>query len=838
MAELTIPSALQLAIQHHQAGRLREAEASYRKILARDPQCVDALHLLGVIAHQVGQHELAVELIGRAAALAPDTPAIHSNLGEAYRHLHRLDAAVANFHRALTLQPDFPDALNNLGNALIAQHKPDEAEACFRRALALQPDLCSAHYNLGLILRARGQLNEAVASLRQTLVLNPNLAEAHNNLGSLFGDLGRFDEALACFHQALVLKPDFSQAHSNVGDLLRLRGQIDEAVAAYRQALAFNPDLASAHYHLGLIAIARGRSDEALASFRQALALQPNFAIAHYHLGNFCMERGQSEEAAAYFLKALALDPGLAEAHNNLGGLLKDRGQLDDAAACFQRALELKPDLAQAHSNLGQIFRLRGELDEAVACYRRTLALDPALAETHNSLGNALGDLGQFDEAILSYRRAGELKGNDPQVHSNLVYTLHFHPRYDAQAIHQEHRRWCEEHATPLTKSIPPHPNDRTPDRRLRLGYVSPDFRHQAECFFVLPLLEAHDHAQVEVHAYASVRAPDATTERMRRSFDVWHDVLHLTDAQLADQIRADGIDILIDLTMHMANHRLLTFARKPAPVQVTWLAYPATTGLAAIDYRLSDRRLEPPGESDPFSAEIPVRLPDSWCCYDPLIERPPSCVPPAMQTGRITFGSLNHFRKINEEVLHLWARVLVAVPDSRLLLLSPAGSAQERVSTMLSKQGVTADRVAFVSLQPRPEYLQTYEQIDICLDPFPYNGITTTLDALWMGVPVLTLPGPLPPARVGASFLTTLGLPELIASSETDYIVRAAALARDLPRLAGLRAELRERMQRSPLMDAPRFARNVEGAYRAMWHRWCGQRTPTIASTPPAPSP
>ena len=796
MAKLPTSQALPLAIQHHQAGRLPQAEALYREVLARDPQCVDALHYLGVIAHQVGKHGLAAELIGRAAALAPEQAAIHSNLGEAYRHLGRLDEAIASFRQALALQPNYPDALSNLGNALTTQCQFDEAIACYRQVLTHQPHSASAHYNLGIPLTQLDRFDEAVACFQQAIVLKPDFAEAHSNLGKIFSRRRRFGDASVSFRQALALKPDFAEAHNNLGNLHRAQGQLDEAIACFRQALTLKPHLAKTHSNLGGVFSQRGRLDEAIASFNQAIALDPNLAEAHYNLGSALQQRRQLVDAIACYQRALALNPDYAEAYNNLGCAFELRGQLDDALACCQRALTLKPGYVEAHTNLGNIFKAQGRLDNALACYRRACELNPGYLPAH----------------------------------SNLIYALHFHVGSDATAIRDEHRCWCERHAAPLATLKHPHANDRTPERRLRLGYVSPDFRNQAECFFVLPLLEAHDHTRFEIYAYASVSNPDGITERMRHSFDVWHDVLPLTDAQLADQIRTDGIDLLVDLTMHMAHNRMPVFACKPAPVQVTWLGYPATAGLDTIDYRLTDHHLEPAGEDYPFSAETPVRLPDSWCCYQPVTDMPPCADPPVLRKGHITFGSLNNFCKINEAVLHRWARVLLAVPNSALLLLCPEGTTRQRTLALLSTQGVDSNRIEFVARQSRQDYLRTYHRIDICLDPFPYNGITTTLDALWMGVPVLTLPGPLPPARVGASLLTTLGLPELIASSETDYIVRATALARDLPRLAGLRAGLRERMQRSPLMDAPRFARAVETAYCTMWQRWC-----TLSASPSA---
>jgi predicted O-linked N-acetylglucosamine transferase (SPINDLY family) len=340
----------------------------------------------------------------------------------------------------------------------------------------------------------------------------------------------------------------------------------------------------------------------------------------------------------------------------------------------------------------------------------------------------------------------------------------------------------------------------------------------------VVPLLQAHDHTGLEIHGYASVQRPDDLTATLRQAADVWHDALGVSDEALAEQIRADGIDILVDLTMHMSQNRLLLFARQPAPVQVTWLAYPGGTGLSAFAFRLTDHHLDPEGAPWSESVEQPLRLPDSWFCYDPIDEFPPVGELPALQEGRVTFGSLNNFGKLNEAVFTVWIKVLSAVEGSRLLLVCPDGQTRERVRQFFLSHGIGEDRLELVGLCPYFDYLRLYQRIDIGLDPFPFSGGTTTCDATWMGVPVVTLPGQRGVSRMGLSILSTVGLPELIAQSEEEYVKIARTLAQDLPRLAALRAGLRERMKASPFMDAPRFARHVEAAYRTMWRAWCAR--------------
>jgi protein O-GlcNAc transferase len=818
---MTIPEALQIAVQRHRAGRLVEAEALYRQILAVQPNHADALHLLGLIAHQSGNDHLAVEWIRQAIVLSPNNSAAHCNLGEAYRATGRLEEAMAAYHRALQLKPGYPEAHNNLGNALRARGQLAEAVVAYRRALELKPNYPEAHNNLGVALRDQGQLAEAVAAYRRALELKPDFPEAHNNLGVALAGRGQLVEAMAAYRRALELKPDYAEPQNNLGNALRDQGQFDEAMAAYRHAIQLKPDYAEAHINLGIALRDKGQFAEAMAAYLRALELKPSHPEAHNNLGVALAGQGQLDEAILAYRRALELQPGYAEVHSNLGNALREGGQLDEAILACRRALELKPDLPEAHNNLGAALAARGRLDEAVAACRRAFELKPDYAEAHNNLGTALKDQGRLDEAITAYRHALQLNPEYASAHSNLVYTLHVHPGHDARTISEEHQRWNRQFSDPLKPFVRLHANDRNPGRRLRVGYVSPDFLDHAVGRFVLPLLERHDRERFEILCYSGVARPDWLTERFRALAGGWRNTVGVPDARLAETIHEDAVDILVDLSLHTAGNRLPVFARRPAPVQVTWLAYPGSTGLRSIGYRLTDAHMDPPGKDSVWPAEEPVRLPDCWCCYDPLGESPEVKALPALSGEGVTFGSLNNFAKVHEGVLALWAQVLEAVEGSRLLMLCPRGSAWERAQAFFGARGIAAERVELAGYLPRWEYLRLYQRIDIALDPFPCNGMTTTCDALWMGAPVLTLPGEMPASRAGLSLLSSVGLAELAAYSEEGYVKMAVEVAGNLPRLAELRATLRSRMQASPLMDAPRFARNVEAAYRSMWERW-----------------
>ena len=790
----TIDQAMQIAMGHHQAGRLQEAEQLYRQILAQMPEHVAALHLCGVIAHQLGRNEIAIDLIRRAIALKPDYAEAHNNLGNALKANGRLDEAIAAYRAGIGVRPNYAEGYSNLGTALKENGRFDEAIFAYQRAVACKPNLAEAHYNLGVALADLGKHDEAVAAYRQAIRLRANYVDAHINLGAALKETGRLDDAIACYQQAIRLNPRHAEAHNNLGNALKENGQLDEAIVSYRQAIICRPNMAEAHYHLGIALGSKGQLDDAICAYRRAIAHGHNYAEPHCNLGTALRDKGLFDEAIVEYRRAIALQPGLSEAHFNLGVVLKESGQYDEAIAAYREAIRLNPGHTTALSNLGSLLKDEGQLDAAIACYRRAVAVDPSCS----------------------------------QAYSTLVYTLQFHADYDTPAITKEQRRWNDQYAKPLQKVLQPHRNDLESNRRLRIGYVSPDFREHVVGRNVLPLIRHRTREQFEVLCYSNVQRPDALTTQFSSVADGWRSISELSDEQAVDLIRNDRIDILVDLTLHMAHNRLLIFAHKPAPVQVTFAGYPGSTGLDVIDYRLTDPYLDPPGQSDEFYSEQSIRLPDSFWCYDPAsmmagIQPVPQPGPlPALTTGAVTFGCLNNFCKVNEPVLALWARVLKVVSGSRMIVMTPQCSARHRTLDFLKRQGIEAARIEFVANAPVDQYFRRYGRIDIGLDTFPYNGHTTSLDALWMGVPVVTLVGQTVVGRAGLSQLSNLGLTDLVAHTADQYVEIVVRLASDLPKLAELRSTLRERMLQSPLTDAVGFTRSIESAYRQMWRRWC----------------
>jgi len=594
---------------------------------------------------------------------------------------------------------------------------------------------------------------------------------------------------------------------------LHRAGRLEEAAAGYRNLLDLMPDDPDTLHLLGLVTAQAGQPEDGAKLIQRAIGLRPDAAIFHANLGYALRLLGRTDDAVAAFRTAIRLNPKYAPAWFNLGQCSVQLGNASAAIEAFNHAIALRPDYAEAYNDLGGVLRERKRIDEALVCFNRVIEIDPKDAKAHHNLALALADSGRVDEAIESESRAMELAPDVNAGASGRIYMLHFDPRQDRAAIHREMEDFDRRFAAPLADSTP-HDNNRVPHRRLKIGYVSPDFYFQSEVYFVLPLLQNHDHLNFEIHCYSSVERPDEFTGRLRKCADFWHDVAAETDEQLAQRIRADRIDILIDLTMHMRHNRLLLFARKPAPIQVTWLAYPGGTGLNAIDYRLTDAYLDP-AESDQFYSERSIRLPGCWCCFDPLSEARPES---STTQDFIRFACLNNPVKLNEPTLLLWSRVLQRLPNSRLLLLVTSNDHRRRISRLFADAGVDERRLEFTGYLPREEYLALHNKIDVCLDPLPYNGITTTLDALWMGVPVVSLIGRTAPGRAGLSILTNAGMGDLVASSAEEFIEiapRGRTFSRD---------QTRQRLCDSPLMNGRQFALNVEGAYREMWRHYASR--------------
>ncbi len=709
------------------------------------------------------------------AAENQNTDALHG-LGLLEWQTGRLDDARTLLQKACADAPGVWRYTRTLGKFFATVRRTREALVAFERAKELAPGSAESWFDYANALHIEGRHKEAIPAYRRAIELDPANVEAYNNLGAALDTLGKHAEAVQVLHEGLARQPDFLPLHNNLGNALLNQSLVGEAIAAFQKGLCIDVKSADIWFNLGNAYAAREPGAAASEAYRRALALEPGHPKALVNLGNVLRLRGELTAALDQYRHAIRAQPGLYDAYNNAGVTLHLMGNLEESAALLQQAIALAPQTPTAHSHLGNVFKDSGRLDEALACYRRAMALLPQSADAHG----------------------------------NLLYALHFHQGTSAQDILEEARRFGALHgAAPSAISALP-----AAGRRIRIGYVSPDFRQHCQSFFTTPLLSNHDRERFEIYCYAHLARPDEFSQRLAAHADFWRPIYGKSDAQVAEMVAADQVDILIDLTMHMANGRPMLFARKPAPIQVAWLAYPGTTGLPAMDYRLTDPWLDPVESGNGPYTEHSVRLPDTFWCYDPLTDAIAPNVLPALGAGRVTFGCLNNFCKVSDDTLNLWGQVLARLPTSNLILLAPAGAHREHVLAMLAGHDVAPARIEFVESRPRMEYLQTYHRIDICLDTIPYNGHTTSLDAFWMGVPVVTLVGDTIVGRAGWSQLNNLGMPELAAFDAAAFVDIACGLAGDLPQLAAMRQSLRGRMAASPLMDGRRFARAMEDIY------------------------
>lgn len=784
--EQVVRDSFLLAARYHAAGRLVEAEKLYRAILAFDPAHADSLHGMGVIAFAVGRHDFAESFLRQALEQRTE-PTFHNNLALVLLAQGRHDEARAEVSLALALRPTYPEAYNAIGNIEQKRgHKP-EAIAAYRRALALRPAYADASANLARVLLDSDRLDEAQAACADALALNPQCPEALNTLGNIFRARDAYAEAIAQFDAALAARPNYAEAFSN------------KAVALLMQR----------------------RIEEALVNVNCALACAPNLAAAWSVHGSALFAQGKLEAAAEKFRRAIALDSRSVEAHNNLGTTLFQLDRLDEAIESFEAAIALSDQDSQSdgHYNLGTTLIEGNHLDRAIKCLRKAVEADPQSAAALNNLGVALQNTGDPEQAVACYTRGIEVDPLYAGAYCNRLMAMHYVPRYDNADLLRVAREFGAMFDRP---EPPPPPRDPAPGRRLKIGYVSGDFNNHPVGFFFQRAFAAHDRAAFELYCYYNWPTSDDMTERLRAQDCHWRDVHGDSDDEFFARIREDEIDILVDLSGHTNKTRLVLFGKKPAPVQASWIGYFGTTGLKSMDYLILDPVAAPRG-ADACYTEALVRLPYGRFCYAPPAFDLPAGPPPSVAGRPPTFGCFNNVAKLRPEVLDLWARILIRSPGSRLTLKWKSldeSSVREAFTKAFAARGVTADRLDLRGPSAYLDMLRQYNEIDVALDPFPFGGATTSCEALWMGVPVVSLPTDRLASRQTLGFLSQMGFADLAASGPDDYVDKAVALASDPARLADLRPKLRAALEQAPFCDGAKFTATLEAAYREMWRR------------------
>jgi protein O-GlcNAc transferase len=684
-----------------------------------------------------------------------------------------------------------PDALHLLGILHIRQARYEAAIMSLERAISINFDVADYHYQLGIAHAQQKEWVNAVKYFRHSIRLQPGLAVAHNNLGMMLKELEHIDEAAREFQYAIQLKPDYAIAHQNLGNIFLQQKQFALAEQCYRNALMLRPESADTQHNLALVLEHMGRLDE----------------------------------AAACYLALLSGGDRMYSTYNNLGNIYAHQDKLADALDMLYKALELNTEAAETHCNLGYVFVMQGNLGAAVQSLERAIALQPNLSMAYLNLSGALCGLGDHEAATHCIRHAMAMHTDNSEIHGNLLFVSQFLHALPPATLLDEHLQFARRFELPHRAAWSPHSNIADPAKRLKIGYVSADFRSHAVAAFIEPVLANHNRGRFEIFCYYNHAKHDAVTARLIGLSDHWFSCVGVADDELAERIRSDGIDLLVDLSGHTGGSRLLSFVRKPAPVQLTYLGYPGTTGLSSIDYRITDGYADPVG-SEMFYTEKLLRLPDSLCCYRPPEAMPEIAPLPALKNGYLTFGSFNNSSKIDLSAIALWSKILLALPNSRLLMVTiPEGDRRERIAQQFEQAGVLRSRIDFYGVLPAREFHALFMQVDLALDPLLVTGGTTTCESLWMGVPVIVLRGERFIHRVGYSFLCSAGLARFAAASIDEYVQIAVNAAADIEGLAQLRLGLRAQLACSALMDQQRFTRNLEQLYRDAWRIWCSSK-------------
>jgi predicted O-linked N-acetylglucosamine transferase (SPINDLY family) len=735
----------------------------------------------------------------------------------------RVEEAHALAATLLERDADDPKALSLMGRIALAALKPNIALPLLERALAAHPDDGPGQLALGRCLRAMDKPGQAKPHLAKAVDLLPLDVDAHFQLAELSEGLGEIAEARRHYETARGLAPDLAAIPLALARLEQGQGDQEKAERLYREALAVAPSAEIHTAYAGFLG-GLGRIDESIAQYQAAVALDNNNPQAWNNLSGPLKLRGRLKESVAALKQAAALAPGNALIHNNLALALRLEEGCAEALKHAQLAIQLKPDYADAYLNLGYILNLLGSHEAAVQAMQRAIAIQPDNAIYQGALGHVLNGQGQVVEAINAFQRSLERDPKSALVRSNMLMTMCYSPDISPEVLFAEHRKFGDIFETGLARR--PHANPRTPERRLKVGYVSPDFRTHSVSYFFEPVLAAHDRSRVEVFLYANHLHGDAVTDRLKGLADHWREIRGLSDEEAEALIRADGIDILVDLAGHSADNRLLLMARKPAPIQGSWIGYPNTTGLSAVDFRITDDIADPKGRCDALHSEKLVRLSGGFLCFRPPEDAPEVEPIKPRALGQCIFGCFNNHAKVSPYVTMLWAQILRELPDSVLMIKNRSMDdprARAEILERFAGQGIEPERIKTVGRIPgRGGHLAAYNLIDISLDTHPYSGTATTCESLWMGTPVVTLAGATHVSRVSASLLHRVGLDDLVARSPEEYVALAVSLALDHARLADLRLSLRDRLNASPLLDARTCAGSVEDAYRRMWQDYC----------------
>ncbi|XP_042032819.1 probable UDP-N-acetylglucosamine--peptide N-acetylglucosaminyltransferase SPINDLY isoform X2 [Salvia splendens] len=792
-----------------------DAFSVYESILEKDTENVEAYIGKGICLQMQNLGRPAYESFAEAVRLDPQNACALTHCGILYKDEGRLVEAAEMYQKALKADPAYKLAAECLAIVLT---------------------------DLGTSLKLAGNTQEGIQKYYEAIKIDPHYAPAYYNLGVVYSEMMQYDTALNCYEKAAIERPMYAEAYCNMGVIYKNRGDLESAIACYERCLTVSPNfeiaknnMAIALTDLGTKVKLEGDINQGIAYYKKALYYNWHYADAMYNLGVAYGEMLKFDMAIVFYELAFHFNPHCAEACNNLGVIYKDRDNLDKAVECYQLALSIKPNFSQSLNNLGVVYTVQGKMDAAASMIEKAIVANPTYAEAYNNLGVLYRDAGNISLAVEAYEQCLKIDPDSRNAGQNRLLAMNYIHDGTDDKLYEAHRDWGRR----FMKLFPQYTswdNENDPERPLVIGYVSPDyFTHSVSYFIEAPLIY-HDYTAYKVVVYSAVVKADAKTNRFRdrvlKNGGEWRDIYGIDEKKVASMVREDKIDILVELTGHTANNKLGMMACRPAPVQVTWIGYPNTAGLPTIDYRITDALADPSDTKQKHVEEL-VRLPDSFLCYTPSPEAGPVCPTPALSNGFVTFGSFNNLAKITPKVLQVWARILCAIPNSRLIVKCKpfcCESVRQQFLSALEKLGLESLRVDLLPLiLLNHDHMQSYSLMDISLDTFPYAGTTTTCESLYMGVPCVAMRGLVHAHNVGVSLLQTVGLKNLVAENEDEYVERAVQLASDITALSNLRMRLRDLMIKSPLCDGSKFTRGLESAYRNMWHRYCKGDVPSL---------
>ncbi|MBF0381222.1 MAG: tetratricopeptide repeat protein [Magnetococcales bacterium] len=721
--------------------------------------------------------------------------------------------------------PDHVYAINLLG--LIGQriNRHDLAIPQFQKAINIDGGNPLFYYNLAISFYKSRNIDGAIAAQKQALSLKPDYFEAHNSLAQIYIDKRDFDHAIKSLNQALAIKPDYLFAHYNHALVMAEQGELEKAVASYQKAISIDPNFVDAHNNLAIVFQKQNRLDDAVAFFKKAVLIKPDFADAHSNLGGAQQELGRFVEAIHSCQTAISLNPNHAEAYCNLGYCQLKLEKFKEAENSFKKAINLRPKLAKAHYNLGILYHQLVKLDEAVLCNQKAIQLDPEFALAHNNLGLTLQDQSKHEEAIACFKKAIQIKPDYAESHCNLIFCQDLSCHKSSDSFHEERAKWAKQHAEPLLKYCSTLNNTPDKQRVLRIGYIGADFNRHSAAYIFGPVLLNHDTDKFQIYIYAGNSKEDDFTNEFKKISTGYLSTIGIDDAQLADKIREDKIDILVDLAGHTKGNRLLVLARKPAPIQITAWGYPLGTSMSAMDYMFSDPVFIPLAKRDGFSEEI-IDIP---CVvhFNSYFDFPEVKAPAFIKNGFITFGAFNRTDKNTSELYKTWATILKKVANAKLFLKTVKLDSQENIDEVVrqfKQNGIDKNRLIILGKTPYKEHLKIHDKIDIMLDSFPHTGGVTTLESLRMGVPVLTCEKYITPSA-SASIIHAIGMEEWCCADDDEYIDKAIKFANDIEQLKTLRHSLRDRFDQSVLGNSQLYTKKIETIYQQIWKKWCDSK-------------